>query len=59
MKEVIDSLKPETDAGKRLLGRAKSAIRFYQGRLELARVTLEELVTKLEQNPDDTKSISM
>ncbi len=59
MQTLMESLKPETPAGKQIVGRAKQVIRMYEQRVELGRVTLEELVAKLKENPDDTKSISM
>ena len=57
--ELILSLEPKTDAGKQLLRRYISRVRVYEGRVELVRVTLEQLVARLEENPDDIKSISM
>lgn len=59
MGKLIESLKPETDAGKNLVQRAKQVIQYYGTQVELGRVTLEDLAAKLKENPDDTKSISM
>lgn len=59
MQQLIDALEPKTDAGKQLVRRAIGAIRSYGRQVELGRVTLEELVAKLEANPDDGKSWTM
>lgn len=59
MKTFIESLEPETDAGKNLVQRAKQAIQYFGRQVELGRTTLEDLAGKLTENPDDTKSISM
>lgn len=59
MKDFIESLKPETDAGKNLVQRAKQVVQYYGTQVELGRVTLEELAAKLTENPDDMKSVSM
>lgn len=59
MKNVIESLEPETDNGKTLVGRANRTISSLGQQLELARTSVEELVAKLEDNPNDTKSITM
>ncbi len=59
MKEFIESLKPETAAGKSIVARGQQAVQYYGSQVELGRVTLEDLAGKLAENPDDTKSISM
>ena len=59
LKKVIESLEPETDNGKMLVTRANRVIKSFGQQLELARTTVEQLVAKLEENPNDTKSISM
>jgi len=59
IKSLIESLEPQTSAGKQIVGRAKSAISSYGQQVELGRVTLEELAAKLSENPDDAESISL
>lgn len=59
MKQLIESLEPETDTGKNNVFRANQVLEFYEQQVELGRVTLEDLAGKLKENPDDTKSISM
>jgi len=59
MEDFIESLEPETDAGKNLVQRAKQVIQYYGTQVALGRVTLDELAGKLKENSDDMKSISM
>ena len=59
MGELIESLQPETGPGKVLVARAKGAIQLYQRQVELTRVTLDELVQSLKENPEDEKTLSM
>ena len=59
MKALIESLEPKTDAGKQIVERAKRAIQLYGRQVEIGRAKLDDLIAKLEENPDDTDSISM
>ncbi len=58
MASLLGSLEPENEAAKRLLQRAVGAVDFYKQRLAIARVTMEELETRLKENPDDAKTIA-
>ncbi len=58
MAEYLDSLQPQQPAAKQLLSRAQSVAGVYRQRLELARVSLEDLREKLEADPNDGKSLS-
>ncbi len=58
MKTTLGDLEPTTDEAKKLLGRARDAIGFYEDQLELARVSLDELKEKLTENPDDAAVLS-
>jgi thiol-disulfide isomerase/thioredoxin len=57
MATLLGSLEPDADNAKQLLARAVSAVDFYKQRLEIARVTVEELEKKLKENPDDAQAI--
>jgi thiol-disulfide isomerase/thioredoxin len=59
MKQLIESLEPQTDAGKKLVGRGLSAVKYFENQVEMGRVSLDELAGKLKENPDDMKSIPM
>jgi len=59
MKALIESLEPKTDAGKQIVERAKRAIQLYGRQVEIGRAKLDDLIAKLEENPDDTDSISI
>lgn len=59
MKSLIESLEPETDPGKTNVQRAKMVLNSYGQQIELARVTLEQLVARLEEDPNDSKSLTM
>ena len=55
----IRELEPQTDAGKKLVVRGLSAVKYFENQVEMGRVSLADLAGKLAENPDDTKSISM
>jgi thiol-disulfide isomerase/thioredoxin len=59
LKQSLDALQPKADAAKQLLGRMKIMPTIYEQQLELARTTLEEISTRLQAHPDDTKALSM
>jgi thiol-disulfide isomerase/thioredoxin len=58
MAELLGSLEPDDESAKRLLASAVRAVDSYKGRLEIARVSMEELEASLTENPDDVKKIS-
>jgi thiol-disulfide isomerase/thioredoxin len=49
---ILEKLQPTTDDAKSLLARARSAVQFYTGQVELARVTREDLEKLLSERPD-------
>ena len=59
MKTTLDALEPTEEPAKQLLGKAKDAVDFYAKQLELARTSLDDLRTKLSDNPDDASTIGM
>lgn len=58
MKEVVESLEPTTDPGKRLVNSAKRAVASYGQRIALMKIPYEELIAALKENPDDMQSLS-
>jgi thiol-disulfide isomerase/thioredoxin len=54
----VDSLSPDNDEAKAMVKKAQSALGFYERRLELAMVSLDDLTKKLTENPGDTQAIS-
>ncbi len=56
--ELFDLLAPTEQPAKTLVGRGKRSVIVYRRRLELARITLEDLEKKLGENPDDARSVS-
>ena len=52
-KEFVESLKPESAAGKLQVPRAKSIVTNFEETLELSRVSLADLAKQLEEKPDD------
>lgn len=59
MQEFLGSLEQQEEGAKQLKQRALDAVDFYQQRIELSRTTLEELEQRLNEKPDDAKSIQM
>ena len=59
MKQLIESLEPQTDAGNKLVSRAKAAVKYFESQVELGRVSLDDLAGKLKENPDDMKSLPL
>jgi thiol-disulfide isomerase/thioredoxin len=58
LKNELATIKPTTDDGRTLMTRAKLAIDYYQGQVELSRVSLAELEVKLKAHPDDTATLT-
>lgn len=60
--EVVDlvaSLKPDDADAKALIPRAQSAINNYQTQLNAARISLEQVLQKLADDPNDTSLIEV
>lgn len=53
--KFVGELEITDEKAKQLLGRAEAAIGAYKGQIELARITLEEIVAKLKEDPNDVK----
>jgi thiol-disulfide isomerase/thioredoxin len=58
LQTLVDSLQPEKDDAKQILQQAKFVITYLGQQLELARVSVEELQQKLQDNADDAQSIN-
>lgn len=58
MQKFIESLKPTTDPGKQIVGRAKAVIGMYRQQVTIARISLKEAAAKLKENPDDSAALS-
>ena len=56
--KFLESLEPSEQAAKTLVQRAKSAVTFYRKQAALARVTMAELIAKLEADAGDVGSLS-
>ncbi len=57
LKELLGELEPEDQDAQAYVTRGKSAVRYFEDQLELARVTIEQLEKKLSEDANDTKSI--
>jgi len=58
MTDLLSSLEPKTDDGKKLLGRANQTMTSLRQRVELARGTLEDFEKKFRENRD-SKSLNL
>jgi len=58
LKEQIDALAPTKDDAKTLVQRARTALKFYEDQVALARVTRSDLEERLKANPDDTDALT-
>ena len=53
LEEFADGLEPTDDAAKTTKDRIVSAVTFFRGRIELARVSIDDLKKKLQEKPDE------
>jgi thiol-disulfide isomerase/thioredoxin len=58
MAALLGSLEPDADQAKQLLQRAVDFVASYKQRLEIARVSVQDLEAKLKENANDAKTIS-
>lgn len=55
--KFFETAEPKNDEAQKLLDRAKLFVRIYRDRIALAQVTVEQLVQRLNENPNDAKVI--
>lgn len=59
MRRLLDSLAPTAEPARQSLARAKSAVAMYEQRIQLDRMTLGELESRLKANADDARGITL
>jgi thiol-disulfide isomerase/thioredoxin len=57
VRAVFESLEPSEDAAKQLLTRYSSFLQSFEGQIELAKLSLDDLKAALEKDPTDVKGI--
>jgi thiol-disulfide isomerase/thioredoxin len=58
LRQMIETLTPTKDDAKTVLQRGRTALRFYDERIALSRVTLAELEERLKANADDADALT-
>ena len=57
--QVVSEMTPENEDSKALIPRAHSAIEFYQKQIKAAKTPINEIIEKLNTNPNDEESIGI
>jgi thiol-disulfide isomerase/thioredoxin len=57
VRAVFESLEPNEDAAKQLLTRYSSFLKSFEGQIELAKVSMDDLKAALEKEPTDVDGI--
>ncbi len=58
MRQFVNSLQPRQDEAKKMLGRARWTLDFWEQRIRTARTSRAELEAKLRARPDDGATVS-
>ena len=57
--QVVSEMTPENEDSKALIPRAHSAIEFYQKQIKAAKTPIDEIIKKLNTDPNDEESIGI